>query len=122
MILFSLNRCPFITGRGTLIVGGTTVKPGLRKDRPLIAPLTTRRPTARPITLSTRKPKPKTTLDPASLAARNPGTHRGTWIPSVEEGQCGFSASVGYIIGGTQAVRGDMPFIALLGYQVRGFI
>ena len=111
-------RCPFITREGLFIATGTTVKPGLRKDRPLIVPLTTRRPTSRPITLSTRKPRPKTTLDPASLAARNPGTHRGTWLPTVDEGQCGFSASVGYVIGGSQASRGDMPFLALLGYQV----
>ena len=95
------------------------MKPGLRKDRPLIAPLTTQRPTARPITLSTRRPRPKTTLDPASLAARNPGTHRGTWLPHSAEGQCGYATSVGYIRGGSQAVRGDMPFIVLLGYQVR---
>ena len=74
---FVPTRCPFITGSGTFIRGGTTVKPGLRKDRPLIAPLTTRRPTARPITLSTRKPRPTTTLDPASFAARNPATHSG---------------------------------------------
>lgn len=38
-------------------------------------------------------------------------------LPTVEEGQCGFSVSVGYIFGGTQAVRGDFPFIALLGYR-----
>ena len=49
-------------------------------------------------------------------ADANPGTARGDWLPSEAAFECGYRLNVGYIIGGEQAVRGEFPFIALLGY------
>ena len=37
-------------------------------------------------------------------------------LPSEAAFECGYRLNVGYIIGGEQAVRGEFPFIALLGY------
>jgi hypothetical protein len=45
------------------------------------------------------------------------------YLPTYKEGTCGFHMSTGYIIGGTITKRGEMPFIAALGYsQVPGKI
>ena len=49
-------------------------------------------------------------------ADANPLTARGDWLPSEAAFECGYRLNVGYIIGGEQAVRGEFPFIALLGY------
>ncbi len=34
------------------------------------------------------------------------------------KGECGFPLHGGYIVGGEKAIRGELPFIALLGYAI----
>ena len=43
-------------------------------------------------------------------------TERGDWLPDPDELECGYRTSVGYIIGGETAKRGEFPFTALIGY------
>ena len=43
-------------------------------------------------------------------------TERGDWLPDADNLECGYRTSVGYIIGGETAKRGEFPFTALLGY------
>ena len=72
--------CPFIDNDGS-VSQATTAKPkanpSFRKDR-----VTTTKPALvfKPPTKPTAEP---TTLDPLSLAAVNPGTHSGLWLPTV---------------------------------------
>ena len=65
-----------------------------------------------------RRTTTSTTPYPIEVAAAdaNPLTARGDWLPSEAAFECGYRLNVGYIIGGEQAVRGEFPFIALLGY------
>ena len=37
-------------------------------------------------------------------------------MPDPDELECGYRTSVGYIIGGETAKRGEFPFTALIGY------
>ena len=49
---------------------------------------------------------------------RNPtNSSAGNYLPTPEEGTCGYSTSTEFIIGGKDAKIGDFPFIAALGYQ-----
>ena len=41
---------------------------------------------------------------------------RGDWLPDPDDLECGYRTSVGYIIGGETAKRGEFPFTALLGF------
>jgi len=47
-------------------------------------------------------------------------TELGTYQPLEAQQDCGFRLSSGYIVGGTEAKRGDFPFIASLGYKSSG--
>ena len=66
----------------------------------------------------TRRATTSTTPYPIEVSAAdaNPETARSDWLPSEAAFECGYRLNVGYIIGGEQAVRGEFPFIALLGY------
>ena len=58
------------------------------------------------------------TTDPSNfklLKLQTP-TERGDWLPDADNLECGYRTSVGYIIGGETAKRGEFPFTALLGY------
>lgn len=41
---------------------------------------------------------------------------RGDWIPDPGQQECGYQTNVGFIIGGSQALRGEYPFAAVLGF------
>ena len=60
---------------------------------------------------------PKVDLDSSEYEETNPDSLSGTWLPRHALGECGLSLDTGFIIGGSQANRGEFPFIALLGYK-----
>ncbi len=41
----------------------------------------------------------------------------GDYFPLQSSGHCGREADVGYIVGGEETKRGEMPFLAALGYK-----
>ena len=66
--------------------------------------------------IQTPRTTTSTTPYPVEVFDLNLKTARGDWLPSEVDFECGYRLNVGYIIGGEQAVRGEFPFIALLGY------
>jgi hypothetical protein len=43
----------------------------------------------------------------------------GTFLGLAENNECGDSLSTGFILGGEDTKRGDYPFIAALGFEMR---
>lgn len=73
------------------------------------------------LNIQTPQTTTSTTPYPVEVFDLNSETARGDWLPREVDFECGYRLNVGYIIGGEQAVRGEFPFTALLGYvdQVR---
>ena len=99
---------------------------GVPRDRPTTArtrptfratPRPTRRPTQRTTLRTTRKPVPlQTSGNGVSAKPGTPEAAIGNWIPSPDNDGCGFQTNVGFILGGSDASRGEFPGSALLGY------
>ena len=49
------------------------------------------------------------------LEPENPDTAKPDFQPIPENGTCGYTAGAGYIVGGEETVRGEIPFLAALG-------
>ena len=49
------------------------------------------------------------------LEPKNPDSAKPDFQPIPGNGTCGYSAGVGYIVGGEDTVRGEIPFLAALG-------
>ena len=45
----------------------------------------------------------------------------GLWKPNSDNEECGTRISLTNIVGGRTAKRGDYPFLALIGYDPKGF-
>lgn len=50
-----------------------------------------------------------------SSETKNPDTATPNFQPIPGNGTCGYSSGVGYIVGGEDTVRGEIPFLAALG-------
>ena len=72
-------------------------------------------------TTTTSRPTPKsTTTTPEIIGVEDPTTN-GTYLPSDYEDECGKPLSSGFIVGGEIAKTGELPFMALLGYDTNKF-
>ena len=83
--------------------------------------------TSRPTTRRTTTPRPRrTTTRRTTSGTQRPSesvgssTASGLWLPDPSKLECGYSANIGFIIGGTDAIQGEFPFAVLLGYRGSG--
>ena len=83
-----------------------------RLDSPKKRRTTTTTPIPAPISTSTTLPEIIDVEDP---------TTNGTYLPSDGRDGCGKPLSSGFIVGGDIAKTGELPFMALLGYDTNKF-
>lgn len=59
----------------------------------------------------------RTTTKAPVLEPQNPDSAKPDFHPIPDNGTCGYTAGAGYIVGGEEAIRGEFPFLAALGYK-----
>ena len=77
-----------------------------------------------PRTTATTAPRTTTTTTTTTPVPRggsidfgDEGTASGTYQPTLAEGTCGTYLGTGHIIGGEVTKRGELPYLAALGYR-----
>lgn len=78
-------------------------------------------PSCGSLSTRTRKRKPSVpiiqTTEEVYDDPENPDSAKPDFKPMPGNGTCGFSTSSGFIVGGENTIRGEIPFLAALGYK-----